>query len=93
MITIKLSFFAFLQEHFGNERYISIDRPIRLIELFQLFKSGNGEYGHLFFLENADLKSGFTILIDGRNIQALDKTNTILEKECEVSFFPTIGGG
>lgn len=93
MITIKLCFFAFLQEHFGKERYISIDRPIRLIELFQLFKSVNGEYGCSFFLDNVNVKSGFSILIDGRNIQALDKTNTILEKECEVSFFPAIGGG
>ncbi|MHA1967217.1 MAG: MoaD/ThiS family protein [Candidatus Hodarchaeales archaeon] len=93
MITVKLSFFALLQEHFGKERYISIDRPIRLIELFQLFKSDEGEYGCSYFLDNANLKSGFTILIDGRNIQALDRLKTILVKNCEVSFFPVIAGG
>ncbi|MFX0084462.1 MAG: MoaD/ThiS family protein [Candidatus Hodarchaeota archaeon] len=93
MIILKLSFFAFLQEIFGKERYVSIDGPIRFIELFHLFKSKNGEDGASFFLDNASLKDGFTILIDGRNIQALAKLNTILKEECEISFFPAIAGG
>ena len=93
MIELKLSFFAFLEDIFGKEKYLRIDEPIRIIELFSLFKSVNGENGTSFFLDNTSLKHGFTILIDGRNIHALEKLNTIIEEECEISFFPAIAGG
>jgi molybdopterin converting factor small subunit len=93
MITLKLSFFAFLQEVFGKDRFVTIDEPIRFIEIFNLFKSENGLDSASFFLDNLSLKNGFSILIDGRNIHALKGLNTILDEECEISFFPAIAGG
>ncbi|MHA2247551.1 MAG: MoaD/ThiS family protein [Candidatus Hodarchaeales archaeon] len=93
MITIKLSFFAILQTKFGHEQHITVKAPIRLIQLLDLFHSKSGEKASSFFLENKKLKSGFTILIDGRNIHALEGVNTVLENKCELSFFPLLAGG
>ncbi len=93
MITIKLTFFAILQTEFGEEQKISVEEPIKLMHLFDLFQSKNGEKGSNIFLENEELKKGFTILIDGRNVHALEGLNTILENNNEVSFFPLIAGG
>ncbi|MFX0015678.1 MAG: MoaD/ThiS family protein [Promethearchaeota archaeon] len=93
MITIELNFFAILQAVFGDEYRITIEEPIPLIQLLDLFHSKDGEKGSHFFLEDGELKKGFSILIDGRNIHALEGLNTILEKNCEVSFFPIIAGG
>lgn len=93
MITIKLSFFAILQSRFGEEQSIEIHEPMRLIQLCNLFKSNNGENGSFFFLEHGKLKAGYSILIDGRNIHAMGGLDTIIGKNCEVSFFPLIAGG
>ncbi len=93
MITIKLSFFAILQANFGHEQHITVKDPIRLIQLLDLFQSKNGEMACSLFLENEKLKSGYIILIDGRNIHALEGLNTVLEKKCEISFFPLLAGG
>ena len=93
MITITLSFFAFLEEQFGRKQSISINEPIKIIELFRYFSTKNGEESSSIFLSGTQLNNGFTILLNGRNIQALDELNTILEEECEISFFPVIAGG
>lgn len=93
MIMIKVSFFAILQTEFGETHNITIEEPIRLLQLFDLFQSKKGERGSSFLIENDELKKGFTILIDGRNIHALDGLTTVLDKNCEVSFFPTLAGG
>ncbi|MFX1284269.1 MAG: MoaD/ThiS family protein [Promethearchaeota archaeon] len=93
MITIKLSFFAILQTELGETQNITVEEPIRLQQVFDLFQSKKGERGSSFFIENDELKKGLTILIDGRNIHALDGLNTILDKNCDVSFFPVLAGG
>lgn len=93
MISLKLSFFAFLQEEFSKELIITIKEPIRLIQLFDLFSSKTGENGRKFFLNNGILKTDFIILINGRNIQALNGLSTILDINSEISFFPLLGGG
>jgi molybdopterin synthase sulfur carrier subunit len=93
MITLKLIFFAFLQEEFGKEQIITIKEPIRLIQLFDLFSSNIKENGKVIFLNNGTLKTDYIILINGRNIQALNGLSTILDSNCEISFFPLLGGG
>jgi molybdopterin converting factor small subunit len=93
MITLTLSFFAFLQEDFGKEQIITIKEPIRLIQLFNLFSSKNSEKGNVYFLNNGDLKTDYIILINGRNTEAFDGLHTILDSSCEISFFPLLGGG
>ncbi|MFX0184466.1 MAG: MoaD/ThiS family protein [Candidatus Hodarchaeota archaeon] len=93
MIALKLLFFAFLQEEFGEEQIITIKEPIKLIQLFDLFSSNIKEKGKDFFLNNGILKTDYIILINGRNIEAFDGLHTVLNSSCEVSFFPLLGGG
>ncbi len=93
MITIKLSFFAILQTEFGEAHNIVLKEPMKLREILDFFQSKYNEKGSTFFLENEELKKGFTILIDGRNIHALEGLNTSLSHNCDVSFFPLIAGG
>ncbi|UCG03183.1 MAG: MoaD/ThiS family protein [Candidatus Heimdallarchaeota archaeon] len=93
MITIRLIFFAILQLEFGETHNIVIKEPIELRQIFDFFQSKSGKKGSSFFLENEELKKGFTILIDGRNILALEGLDTSLSHDCEVSIFPLIAGG
>jgi molybdopterin converting factor small subunit len=93
MITIKLSFFASLQDDFETEQYVTLEESIRLIQLFNLFTSKNGKPGDLYFLESGRIKPDFILLINGRNMFTFDGLNSILDKNCEISFFPLIGGG
>jgi molybdopterin converting factor small subunit len=93
MITIKLSFFASLQNDFKSEEVITLDEPIRLIQLFTSLKSKNGRLGDFYFLEGTNFKSDFILLINGRNMYAIDGLNSIIDKDCEISIFPLIGGG
>ncbi|UCE14607.1 MAG: MoaD/ThiS family protein [Candidatus Heimdallarchaeota archaeon] len=93
MIIINFSFFATLQGDFGEEQQITCNEPITLIQLLDSFQSENGEKASAFFLENGKIKDEFIILIDGRNVHALEGLNTVLKENCEVSFFPLLAGG
>lgn len=93
MIKIKLTFFASLQHEFGEVSSIVIKESIELREILDFFQSKRGKRGSTYFLENGELKKGITVLINGRNILALEGLNTYIDQNCEVSFFPQIAGG
>lgn len=94
MITLVLSFFASLQSLFGLQHIIKVEYPIRIIELFDLFTDQNGNVAtHLFLWGEMQLKEDFMILVDGKNILGMDGVKTILDHDCDISFFPRIGGG
>ncbi len=97
MISITLSFFANLQEIFGEIQELQVESPnypIRIIEIFRLFFTRNRGSAAAFFLDgNTYLKDDYTMLLDGRNIAGLDGLSTIIDKDVELSFFPKIGGG
>lgn len=93
MIKINLTFFATFQHEFGEANSIFIKEPIEFRQILDCFQSKRGETGSTYFLENGELKKGITILIDGRNVLALEGLNTYLDQDCEVSFFPQIAGG
>ncbi|MFX0207575.1 MAG: MoaD/ThiS family protein [Candidatus Hodarchaeota archaeon] len=93
MIKINLTFFATLLHEFGETNSIVLKEPIEFRQVLDCFQSKRGETGSIYFLENGELKKGITILIDGRNILALEGLNTYLDQDCEVSFFPQIAGG
>lgn len=40
-----------------------------------------------------ELEKGFIILVNGKNIEHLEKLNTKLKDEDLVSIFPPVGGG
>ncbi|MFW9904086.1 MAG: MoaD/ThiS family protein [Candidatus Thorarchaeota archaeon] len=93
MIKINLTFFATLQQEFGEVYSIVIKEPIEFRQILDSFESKRGEKGSTYFLENEELKKGITVLINGRNILALEGLNTYLDQDCEVSIFPLIAGG
>jgi len=93
MIIIKLEFFATLQKEFGEANTIVIEESMEFRKILDLFHSKEEEKGSFFFLENGELKKGFIILINGRNLLALEGVNTHINQNCEVSFFPIIAGG
>ncbi len=94
MITFVLSFFASLQPLFGFQHIIKVEYPIRVIELFDLFTDQNGIVATQFFLwGEMQLKEDFMILVDGKNIHGMDGMKTVLDHDCDISFFPRIGGG
>ena len=93
MIKIKLAFFATLQHEFGEVSNIIINESIEFREILDFFQSKRKEKGSTYFLENEELKKGITVLINGRNILALEGLNTYIDQDCEISFFPQIAGG
>ncbi len=94
LIKIILTFFANLQPLFGEEQVIYIEYPIRIIEIFLLFKTKEGIRANNVFLDgNISLKEDFNILLNGRHILAFNGLKTIINENCELSFFPKIGGG
>ena len=94
MITLVLSFFASLQPLFGFQQIIKVEYPIRIVELFNLFTDQNGNVATLFFLwGETQLKEDFMILVNGKNILGMDGVKTIIDHDCDISFFPRIGGG
>lgn len=93
MIRINLSFFASLQDVFDEKLSISVKESIRLVELFDLFNTKSNEIASSFFLKNDELLSDYIILLNGRNINHFEGIKTIIREDCEISFFPLIGGG
>lgn len=94
MIKITLSFFANLQPLFGEEIVIQVDYPVTVIEVFGLFKTKEGMDANKVFLDgNISLKDDYNILMNGRHIMAFNGLKTIINEDCELSFFPKIGGG
>ena len=93
MIPIKLTFYATLQHEFGEVKIIVLKEPMEFRQILNHFVSKHGEIGKSFFLVNKELKKEFIVLINGRNILALDGMDTEINQNCEVSFFPKIAGG
>ena len=63
MIKITLSFFANLQTIFGEEIILQVEHPIRVIELFFLFKTKDGIPANSIFLHgDVSLNDDYNIL-------------------------------
>jgi molybdopterin converting factor small subunit len=58
-----------------------------------LFYTKTGNTADTVFLEGEFLKPDYIVLMNGRNIHALDGVFTTITETCEISFFPPIGGG
>lgn len=93
MTKVKLAFFASLQDIFPENMEIFISEPTPLIQIFPFFYTKTGQRADTVFLEGESLKPDYIVLLDGRNIHALEGVFTTIEKTSEISFFPPIGGG
>ena len=96
MIILKLLFYANIRNDFGEEQIVNVqEHHITIIELFQLFHSKTNQRADQYFLDKGGerLKENMVILINGRNIKALNELMTVITESCEISFFPLIAGG
>ncbi len=94
MIYITLSFFATLQPLFGLSKSVQIEYPIKIFEIFAMFYTNEKMHPSGILLDgNTHLKDEYMILLDGRNIEGYNGLDTILDKDCELSFFPKLAGG
>ncbi|MFW9853739.1 MAG: hypothetical protein ACFFFG_01670 [Candidatus Thorarchaeota archaeon] len=93
IIHVTLTFFASLQDIFPENIDLQIPEPTPILHIFPLFNTKLGQGADTIFLEGKSLKPDFIVLMDGRNIHALDGIFTTITQSCEISFFPPIGGG
>ena len=93
--SVKLQFFAFLQKDFGWEQTLVFKHPISLYQLLEKLSIKTGVQALDIFLERnrTTLKDEYRILVDGTNVHGLKGIRTVIEKDCEVAFFPAIAGG
>ncbi len=93
MKRVKVKFFADLRSLAKREFLeLEIEGAITLRELLKRVSSEIGINLEEKLLENNRIKSGFMILINGRNAVYLDGVSTLIE-EGEIALFPPAGGG
>ncbi|MHA2327115.1 MAG: hypothetical protein ACXACR_01225 [Candidatus Hodarchaeales archaeon] len=72
MISVKFTFFASLQNTFGEEQKINVNEPIRLIQLFNALEKSNGKNNDSLLIEKDILSGDSKIILNSRNIHAFE---------------------
>ncbi len=91
-VKIKVKAFATLRNILGKERVVELDEGGRVQELLEKLCTTNEELYKLLF--DADgLKDEMNVLVNGKNISALNGIQTKLENGDEVALFPAAIGG
>lgn len=85
LIMIKVKFFATLYEHTGK-REIDLETASNVEDLLNRIEE-------MFPGSLKILEKGYMILVNGINIESLDKLRTKLKDGDTVSIFPKVGGG
>jgi len=91
---IKIKFYSLVRTHLSiNEVEIKADSII----IYDLFLKTEQQIGKKFLYllidENKQIIPSTIILINGRNVFHLDKLNSLVECDDEISIFPPGGGG
>jgi len=91
---IKIKFYSLIRIHLEiNEVEIEADS----ITIYDLFLKTEQQIGKKFLYllidENKQIIPSTIILINGRNVFHLDKLNSLVECDDEISIFPPGGGG
>lgn len=96
-ITVKVKLFATFREMAGGRSEVNVKLPEKATildlteELSKLF--GDEVKDNLLNLETGQLKSANKVLVNGCNIELLQKSGTPLKDGDVVAIFPPVGGG
>ncbi|HDD64287.1 MAG: molybdopterin synthase sulfur carrier subunit [Thermofilum sp. ex4484_79] len=86
---ITILFFATLRDKFGKEKTVKLNRnSTRLIEVISKVDGLKEE-----IVEGGSIKKMYKILVNGINVEFLDKLDTLVRDGDEICIFPPAGGG
>jgi len=86
---ITILFFATLRDKFGKEKTVKLNRnSTRLIEVISKVDGLKEE-----IVEEGSIKKMYKILVNGINVEFLDKLDTLVRDGDEICIFPPAGGG
>jgi molybdopterin synthase sulfur carrier subunit len=89
---VSVKSFATFRNILGKERLVEIAEGEDMADLLNALCNSFGELRDLLF-DNSELKDDVNILINGRNIQALNGIQTKLADGDELALFPAAIGG
>jgi len=96
-ITLKVKLFAAFREMAGgrNEVNVKLPKEATIIELIEELSKilGEGVKEALLDSKTGDVKPLNKILVNGRNVELLQKLSTLLKDGDVVALFPPVGGG
>lgn len=89
---MKVEYFATIREVVGKKGETIETGPVAVRELLELLCRTHEKLSEELF-EGVHLKAYHKILVNGRDIRALDGLDTRVDDDDVISFFPPVGGG
>ena len=95
MISISIELIGFLQKKLGKKKLqIFLDKSTTIKMLIQRLEFNVSSKTSLFTdNKDEDIRSSILILVNGKEISALNGLNTLLENDASVTFIPFSHGG
>jgi len=91
-MAITVKYFASVREYMGKRQDTIVVDEVKVIELLKRLKGIKGTLDKLL-LKNGRLKSIYTIVVNGRDINSLNGLETIVKDGDVVAIFPPFSGG
>jgi len=92
MATVTVKVFATIREKFGHDS-VQISGSTFIEAIRKLVSEYPVLEGELLNEDVNHLKGDYIYLLNGRNIEYLDKEGTLIKDGDKISIFPPIGGG
>ena len=90
-----IKYIAYYRQDTGRKAETLDLAPMTALDLLRYLSQRHGEKlaGHLLYRGGEDIHKQVIFLLNGRNIDFLDGSRTIVGRDDEVSLFPRIAGG
>lgn len=93
-LRIRVRSFAMIREAIGANVEVELEEGARIKDLLNELTRGYGEsFSKLVLDEGGGLRPYVKVLLNGRDIEFLNKLETGLKDGDEVALFPPVGGG